>query len=126
MAVKQREVYILPFPDVLYSKEKDQEDHPFIVLSCDESNDNNDNTFIGVMISGMKYKDDNSFELSDDMFDKPLAKPGCHVRMHLITLCIKKDILTKNPVNTMLERDFRFLMKNIGELIFNYKFSPAI
>lgn len=116
--VNQREVYMLPFPAVLDDGETN---HPFIVLSCDEANDNNDHTFIGVMITSSRFTDDNSFYLTDEMFEKPLAKQNCHVRMHLITLCIKEDI-QRARVNKMREKHFHQLMKTIGELVFNYKF----
>ena len=117
MNVSQREVYMLPFP----LKEGGQ-DHPFIVLSCNESN-NLENTFIAVMITSSSYTDDYSFDLRDEMFERPLAKQGCHVRMHLITLVEVADIKNR-IVNKMKPIYFKNLMAVIGELIFDYEFTP--
>jgi hypothetical protein len=121
MAVSQREVYILPHPISLKPEEK----HPFIVLSILEAN-NNENTFIGVMITGSEItKDDYSFELKDEMFIKPLKKDNCHVRMHLITLCLTEEVIGQK-VNEMKDFYFKELMASIGDLIFNYDFKPKL
>ena len=117
MSVSQREVYMLPFP-----LSSGGEDHPFIVLSCKEANDL-ENTFIAVMITSSTYKDDHSFDLRDEMFEKPLAKQGCHARMHLITLVEVADI-NGRMVNKMRPLYFKNLMADIGQIIFNYEFVP--
>ncbi len=119
MAVSQREVYTLPHPISL----KPQEKHPFIVLSTMEAN-NNENTFIAVMITGSDVtNDDYSFDLTDEMFIKPLKKPNCHVRMHLVTLCLNEDIIGQK-VNEMKDFYFKELMASIGDLIFDFDFKP--
>ena len=122
MAVHQRDVYILPFP--LNSK---VEDHPFIVLSVNEANEY-EKTFIGVMITSMGFVDDFSFPLLDEMFEKKLEKKNCHARMHLVTLCLKKEIIGSKDkyVNKMKPQFFKQLMAAIGDLIFNYEFTPLI
>lgn len=119
MAVSQREVYLLPFPPNI---ETGIEDHPFIVLSVEEANQVED-SFIGVMITSSTHKDDMSFQLSDNMFEKPLFKEGCHARMHLITLQVDAEINGKR-INKMKEEYFKQLMRSIGEATFNYKFTP--
>lgn len=119
MAVNQREVYVLPHPISLDPEEK----HSFIVLSVLEAN-NNENTFIAVMITGSDViNDDFSFDLRDEMFVKPLKKQACHVRMHLITLCLNREIIGQK-VNEMKDFYFKQLMESIGDLIFNYHFRP--
>lgn len=119
MAVKQREVYILPHAVTLRPEEK----HPFIVLSVEEAN-NHERTFIAVMITSSQITKDNySFELDDSMFEYRLDRTGCHARMHLVTLCLNGQIMG-NKVNTMKEFHFKELMKSIGDLVFNYEFSP--
>lgn len=119
MAINQREVYLLPFP-----LDSTTQDHPFIVLSIKEANEI-ENTFIAVMITSSAYKDDLSFDLNDSMFDKPLHKKGCHVRMHLVTIYLTKEIIGKK-LNTMKEFYFKQLMATIGEMVFNYKFEKII
>ena len=120
MAVNQRDVYLIEFPP--FDNVIDQ--HLFIVLSIEESNQY-ENSFIAAMITSTKYQDDYSFPISDGMFDSPLDKSGSHVRMHLITLCYDREIKGRK-VNAMKEFYFRQLMKSIGDLVFNYNFTPNI
>ena len=116
--VNQRDVYLLPHPF-----DREVCEHPFIVLSTNESN-NHENTFVAVMITSSKeYYDDYSFDLTDEMFERPLIKSDSHVRMHLITLCLTEDI-SGYKKNTMKSMYFKQLMQSIGDLIFNYNFEP--
>lgn len=117
--INQRDVYLLPVPIG-----NNIEPHPFIVLSSSESLAC-ENTFIAVMVTSSDvHKDDYSFELSNEMFERNLAKENSHVRMHLITLCFNPEDLKSKKLNRMKERYFRELMKAIGELIFEYNFTP--
>lgn len=119
MGIKQREVYLLPHP----INPKTEEPHPFIVVSVESSN-LRENTFLAVMITASGVtKDDHSFDLTNEMFEKDLKKPGCHARMHLIMLCLPSEIVGYK-LNTMKEFYFRQLMKSIGDLVFNYDFTP--
>jgi len=118
MAVEQREVYLLPFP--LTSEVKD---HLFIVLSVRQANEY-ENTFIAVMITSFEeYFDDFSFELSNEMFDIPLTKGNSHARMHLLQLCLNKEIIGKR-ITKMKPQYFKQLMRSIGDLVFHYNFTP--
>lgn len=119
MAVNQKDVYLLPFPlsDTV-------QNHPFIVLSIKDANEI-ESTFIAVMVTSSAYQDDFSFNLNDSMFEKPLDKKGCHVRMHLITIYLGDEIIGKK-LNTMKEFYFKQLMTTIGEMVFNYKFEKII
>ena len=117
MPIEQRDVYLVPPPF-----NSQLEDHPFIVLSVKEANEY-EGTFVCVMITSMAHKDDYSFLLEDAMFEQPLRKQNCHVRMHLLTLCLRPEI-TGNRLNKMKLFYFNELMKSIGDLIFNYDFSP--
>lgn len=118
MAIKQREVYLLPHPF-----DSKVERHPFIILSSDEANEHED-TFIAVMITSSDvYRNDFSFDIRDGMFEKPLHKSGSHVRMHLLTLYLNEDI-TANRINIMKEFYFRQLMAAVGDLVFGCEFKP--
>jgi mRNA-degrading endonuclease toxin of MazEF toxin-antitoxin module len=115
MAINQREVYKFPFP----FGGNDVEPHPFIILSVKEANEL-ENTVIAVMITtSTHYKDDYSFELNDSMFDRPLPKPNSHVRMHLVTVFLKKEIKSSR-IGIMNVFFFNQLMASIGELVFGY------
>jgi len=106
MAIDQRDVFLLPHPIT----KKDSGKHPFIVLSCKESN-LSENTFVAVMITSKETRHDDH------------SKEGCHVRMHLLTLCINNEVIG-NRLNRMKTFYFDQLMKSIGDLVFNYDFSP--
>lgn len=111
MIVNQRDVFLLPHP--LGNSYGDP--HPHIVLSVEEANQQ-EKTFVAVMVtSSEKTKDDFSFMLTDQMFEKPLPKGNSHLRMHLITLSYNEDI-DRAKINTMKLAPFRQLMKSIGEL----------
>jgi hypothetical protein len=119
MAVNQRDVYLLPHP---YGNNHG-EPHLHIVLSVLEANQY-ENTFVAVMITSSSVtRDDFSFTLYDQMFEKPLAKKNCHVRMHLMTLSFGEDI-DRPKINTMKPAPFKELMRSIGDLIFDYEFLP--
>lgn len=119
MVVNQRDVFFLPHP----FGDQHGEPHPHIVLSVQEANQH-EQTFIAVMITSSPFtKDDYSFELVDEMFEKPLPKKGSHVRMHLMTLSFDECIIPPK-MNTMRMMPFRELMKSIGDLIFNFNFLP--
>jgi len=118
MAINQRQVYLLPHPL------GNGEPHYHIVLSIREANDH-EQTFLAAMITTSPvYYDDFSFDLSDEMFDKPLPKAGSHVRMHLIMLERNEDICKHPSIATMKVEYFNQLMRSIGEAIFNFKFLP--
>ena len=120
MAVHQRDVYLLPHP---FNSQVDY--HPFIVLSVNEANEY-EGTFIGVMITSMDHVDDFSFPLSDEMFEHNLDKKNSHVRMHLLTLCLNEEIRGRQDrsINKMKPQYFKNLMSSIGDLIFNFTFTP--
>ena len=119
MSVNQREVYKLPHPITL----EIEEGHPFIVLSVLDAN-NHERTFVAVMITSSEFKkDEYSFPLANEMFERDLPKPDSHARMHLMTLCLPEDIIG-NRLNVMKEFYFNQLMAAIGDLVFNFNFTP--
>jgi hypothetical protein len=117
MEINQRDVLLIqPLPQTGLNK------HPFIVLSILEANQQDD-TFVAVMItSSTQTKDDFSFDLTNDMFEQPLDKAGCHVRGHLILSSPNYAVIRK--VNTMKATAFKHLMQHLGDLVFNSRFEP--
>jgi hypothetical protein len=77
-----------------------------------------------MITSSEEYFDDFSFELSNEMFDIPLKKESSHARMHLLQLCMNKEIVG-NRITKMKPVYFKQLMKAIGDLIFHYNFTPV-
>ena len=118
MPVNQREVYFLPHPF-----DPKVPEHPHIVLSVLNAN-NHEQTFIAVMITTSEhYHDDYSFDLNNSMFEKPLAKEGSHVRMHLLTLALEEDRIGPCK-NKMKKFFFDQLMESIGDSVFGFSFKP--
>jgi mRNA-degrading endonuclease toxin of MazEF toxin-antitoxin module len=117
--VNQREVYYLPFP---FGSENG-EDHPYIVISTKSSNAK-EQTFLAVMITASAKNDDYTFSVQDNMFEKPLLKAKCQVRMHLIVFALYENVDHQKykigkPVTAMKKFYFEQLMKSIGLLIFD-------
>ncbi len=120
-SVNQRDVYLI---NPTNSNLDVDSQHLFIVLSSNESFQN-EGTFIGVMISSSeKTIDDHSFHLSDEMFDRPLDRKNSHVRCHLVTLFRDRHLVGQQKMNVMKPFHFRRLMTFLGEMIFNYDFRP--
>jgi hypothetical protein len=95
MAVEQRDVFLYP-----PTHDPSLEPHPYIVLSVKEANEY-EQTFVACMItSSDRYRDEFSFNLTDDMFESPLHKKQSHVRMHLLTLCLDDHIVDRR-INRM-------------------------
>jgi hypothetical protein len=118
MTVEQRDVFLFP-----PTHDTKLVHHPFIVLSTKDAN-MHEGSFVAAMITSSDYHhDDYSFDLTDDMFEKPLDKKDSHVRMHLMTLCIERHIKGAR-INRMKAPYFKQLMKSIGDLVFNYNFTP--
>jgi len=118
MSVEQRDVYLFP-----PMHDSSLANHPFIVLSTKAANEY-ESTFIAVMItSSIKFHDDFSFDLRDEMFEHPLEKGGSHARMHLVTLCLEQEIIGPR-INRMKPFYFKELMAAIGDLVFGYEFKP--
>jgi len=125
MPVNQRDVILLPHP----FGSQYAEDHPHVIISIKECNDH-EATALAVMMTGSdQTHDEYSFDVSDEMFEKPLKKQNCHIRMHLIALYLKEDMQVDHnnkPIvlNRMNVADFNRLMRDIGELVFEFSFKP--
>ena len=66
--------------------------HPFLIISNSNSN-SIENSYIGVMMTASSVSDRYSFKCSNEMFESPLEKTGCHLRMHIIAMLTENDIL---------------------------------
>jgi mRNA-degrading endonuclease toxin of MazEF toxin-antitoxin module len=70
--------------------------HPTIVISNNLVNEQED-AFIGVMISSSAPNDEFTFLLSDEMLTKPTKRP-CQVRTQLISLIPENQVVAKHGV----------------------------
>jgi mRNA-degrading endonuclease toxin of MazEF toxin-antitoxin module len=88
MKVKQGEIIEVPFVF-----EHGVEPHPAIVISNNDINEN-ENTFVAVMMTTTKIDDEYSFWTNDDMFSIKPKRKG-QVRLHLVSTFTKKDVMGK-------------------------------
>ncbi|WP_295118088.1 type II toxin-antitoxin system PemK/MazF family toxin [uncultured Chitinophaga sp.] len=117
MKVSQRDVFLLPHP----LGNENGEPHPHIVLSTNDAN-HCEETFIAVMFTSSTFTvDEYSFKLDNSMFEKPLQKEYSHVRIHLVCLAVNEAILS-HKLNRMKAGAFDNLMKEIGEMLFEFEF----
>ena len=68
--------------------------HPVIVISNNEINEN-ELSFIGVMLSSKDYDDEYTFFLTNDMLTKKPRKKY-QVRCHLISFFQEKEVISKH------------------------------
>lgn len=119
MAIEQRQIVEVQFrlpPD------GDLLNHPCVVLSNTEINEE-EQGFVAVMItSENRYKDDlYSFELDSSMLTKPMTTPFSAVRMHLIGNFLYEDVITnRNTGNSMKIDAFNRLLVQINKITFSY------
>lgn len=100
----------------------DLKQHPVIVLSNNDINEE-EGGFVAVMMTSKEhYKgDDYSFELDDSMFTKPLGKPFSAIRLHLISNFMDTDVISNsNSGNQMKIEAFRRLVTLINKVAFRY------
>jgi PemK-like, MazF-like toxin of type II toxin-antitoxin system len=118
MSIKQRQIVEVEFrlpPDGKFLR------HPCIVLSNEEINEEEEEGFIGVMLTSQSdYRDDEySFEIHNDMLTKPHDLPFCAARMHLIGYFLYKDIIKNSKWGTEIRSDpFRRLVTLINRTTF--------
>lgn len=98
-------------------------EHPAIVLSNDEINQEEGGFVAVMMTSEEKYRDDPySFELSNDMLTKPLIKSFSAVRVHLIGHFLYKDVIpNSHSGNSIKIEPFKRLLTHINRETFGFK-----
>jgi len=90
--------------------------HPVIVVSNNDINQN-ENAFIGVMLSSSAKYDDYSFALSDEMLSKKPKKQG-QVRCQLLSLIPESEIIGRHGyikklyLNLLLQKICTTVFKN--------------
>lgn len=75
--------------------------HPVLIISSNHAN-SHENSYTGVMMSSTKSKDRFSFFVDNSMFESPLEKIGCQLRLYIIIGFKESDIRTfKNRIKSM-------------------------
>jgi len=89
--------------------------HPFVIISCGVAN-SRENFYTGVMMTGSTHKDVFSFSIADSMFESPLEKGNCHIRLYILTSF--REIQVTKFVSRMKKAFFVQLVKQITEITF--------
>ncbi len=96
---------------------KTGQEHPYIVLSCEEAINQDDFIILVMTTSSGNYNDAFSFPLKDEMFHRPLKRNACQARMHII-ISIKVSQIYQAPVNRMKKAYLKLLLKQINQSTF--------
>lgn len=79
MPYQQRDVVYVEMPLPSGGVEK----HPFLIISCRAASAM-ESYHTAVMMTASKHKDKFSFLVEDTMFESPLRKPDCQLRLYII------------------------------------------
>lgn len=89
--------------------------HPFLIINSTRSGF--ESFYTVVMMSATAHKDRFSFPVEDSMFESPLAKKGCQIRMYLIFGINESDI--KDLKNVLKKPHLTAIVREITERIFS-------
>jgi hypothetical protein len=113
MAYQQRDVVKIP-GTLLPSGETLR--HPFLIISCNAVLNNEKERFhMGVMMTSSSISDKFSFPLDDSMFERPLEKANCQLRLHIIISFPESRI--EKLMTRMNKRDFTQVINQIKESV---------
>lgn len=124
MGIKQRQIVEVEFrlpPDGKFKR------HPCIVLSNEEINDEEE-AFVAVMLtSEPNYRgDEYSFEISNEMLNKPHNLAFCAARIHLVGNFLYKDIIKNAHSGSEIRiQPFNRLLTTINRTTFQMPFQLA-
>lgn len=65
--------------------------HPFLILSCHNSN-SQENFYTGVMMTASTHYDGFSFRVDNTMFERPLEKTNCQLRLYILASFRAEDV----------------------------------
>ncbi len=98
--VSQRDIVEVPF-----NLRQGVRIHPAIVLSKNEAIDE-EGSFVALMLTTDKTKDEFSFILREVMLQKRLQVPFCQARLHLISLFHDNEIIRNTNYNNRIKQSY--------------------
>jgi hypothetical protein len=122
MSVSQRDIV-----EVVFNLPQGGLTHPVVVLSKEDAIEQENGSFVGVMMTSKDYDDEFSYKITNDMLTKPFPAGVKHseVRLHLISFFHESDVIKNSHYNTQLRVDsFKSLVKYISSLTFNVAIKP--
>lgn len=114
MPYKQGHLVILKSPQKL--PDGQVLSHPVLIISSKRSG--YEPYYTGVMMTASSHKDRYSFRCDNTMFESPLEKTGCQLRLYLVFGFIKDDISSLK--NTMKKIPLQSVLEQVREYIFNF------
>lgn len=111
MALERGDI-IEVFFELPYSKET--KTHPAIIISNEEVH--NEEIYICVMMTTSDVKDIFTFEITDEMLNKPSDKAFSQARCHIVTYIMEKHILKNGKNYTLKQNAVNRLVTRITEI----------
>lgn len=90
------------------------EEHPFLIISCKAANEK-ESYYTGVMMTASAHTDHFTFPLHDLMFERPLAKKNCQLRLYILVSFPEKKI--RSFFNRMKKVDFKAVLEQIKNYV---------
>jgi len=91
-------------------------DHPILIISSNSAN-SYENSYTGVMMTSSSKIDRFSFEVDNLMFESPLDKSGCQLRLYIIVGFKESDIrIFKNRMKATF---LQVVLKQVRDSIFS-------
>jgi len=91
------------------------EPHPALIISNQDVYDA-DECYICVMLTTSERNDIFTYEITDDMLQKPNNVPYAQARLHLVTYVLEKHITMRLPKNRMKANSVDKLVEHIREI----------
>jgi hypothetical protein len=88
--------------------------HPFLIISCNRAN-SKENYYTGVMMTGSAHTDGSTFEVENNMFERPLQKENCQLRLYILVSFPESKI--KEFVSRMKKIHFAQVIQEIKDYV---------
>lgn len=87
--------------------------HPFLIISCNRAN-SKENYYTGVMMSATAHRDGSTFAVENNMFERPLEKENCQLRLYILVS------FSESKITERLSKMKRIHFKEVIEEIKDY------
>jgi hypothetical protein len=88
--------------------------HPYLIISCESAN-RKENFYSAVMLTSSVHKDTFSIEVDDLMFESPLRKKDCQIRLFIISSFNESKVQTW--MNRMKKIHFKAVLDQLKEFV---------
>jgi hypothetical protein len=104
--------------DLVFIKEEELpdgslKDHPFLIISCRAAS-SKENYYTCIMMTGSPVIDLFSFRVDDEMFEAPLKKKDCQLRLYIL------NSIQENKISNLMNRMKSFYFKKVLDQIKEY------